>query len=86
MNNIDHIDQLKEQLEDNLKRILTKKRVLKSEVISLKRQAKTLASYDEKFNSLLSKITTQVNGMKGELNEDRRSKLQLLIKEYFESN
>lgn len=81
---MNHIDEAKEQLGKNLQRILAKKRVLKSEVISLKQQAKTLADYDHKFNPLLSKITTQVNGMKGELNQERRSKLETIRKEYFE--
>lgn len=80
---MNHIDEAKEQLGKNLQRILAKKRVLKSEVMSLKRQAKALVDYDEKFNPLLSKITTQVNGMKGELNEERRAKLEAIRKEYF---
>jgi len=80
---MNHIDEAKQQLGKNLKRILTKKRVLKSEVISLKQQAKALADYDAKFNPLFSRITTQVNGMKSELNEDRRSKLEAIWQEYF---
>ena len=80
---MNHIDEAKEQLGKNLQRILAKKRVLKSEVMSLKQQAKSLADYDEKFNPLLSKITTQVNGMKGELNQERRGKIESIRKEYF---
>jgi hypothetical protein len=81
---MNHIDEAKEQLGKNLQRILAKKRVLKSEVMSLKQQASALADYDEKFNPLFSKITTQVNGMKGELNTERRNKLEAIRKEYFE--
>ncbi len=80
---MNHIDEAKEQLGKNFQRILSKKRVLKSEVMSLKQQAKILANYDKKFNPLLSRITTQVNGMKGELNQERRSKLEGIRKEYF---
>ncbi len=83
---MNHIDEAAEQLGKNLKRILAKKRVLKSEVISLKQQAKTLADYDEKFAPLLSRITTQVNGMKGELSSERREKLKTLYEEFFAVN
>ena len=78
-----HIDEAKQQLGKNLTRILTKKRILKSEIISLKQQAKKLSEYNPKFKPLLSRITTQVNGMKGELSPERRQKIKEIYEEYF---
>lgn len=80
---MNHIDEAKDQLGKNLKRVLLKKRILKSEIMSLKQQAQALADYDENFKPLFSKITTQVNGMKAELSKDRRGKLEAIQKEYF---
>jgi hypothetical protein len=78
-----HIDEAFQQLGKNFARILTKKRILKSEIISLKQQAKKLSDYNHKFKPLLNRITTQVNGMKGELSPERRQKMQEIYEEYF---
>lgn len=78
-----HIDEAFQQLDKNFARTLAKKRILKSEIISLKQQAKKLSDYNPKFKPLLSRITTQVNGMKGELSQERRQKIKEIYEEYF---
>lgn len=78
-----HIDEAFQQLSKNFARTLAKKRILKSEIISLKQQAKKLSDYNPKFKPLLNKITTQVNGMKGELSPERRQKIKEIYEEYF---
>ena len=43
---MDHIQQQKKQLGDNLQKILKQKTIYKSDILRLKKQAKILADYD----------------------------------------
>lgn len=80
---MNHIDEAKEQLKKNFKKVLDQKTIYKADVLRLKKQAKILADYNHDFKSLFSRITTQANGMKGELCDERRIKLNSLFEEYF---
>lgn len=81
-----HIDEAKEQLKKNFQKVFIQKTIYKADILGLKKQAKKLAELDEQLKPLFSRITTQVNGMKGVLNDDRRSKLQSLFEEHFSIN
>lgn len=69
--------------EDNLRRafdeVLCKENIYKIDVLVLKRLAKVLVDVNSEYKPLLSKITTQINGMdRFILSEKRRKKLENL--------
>lgn len=79
---MNHIDEAKQQLKQNFQKVLKQKTIYKADILRLKKQAKVLADYESTFKSLLSKITTQANGMNGELCRERREKIEKLFNEY----
>ncbi len=80
---MEHIKQKQEQLKSNFEKVLAQKTIEKGSILSLKRQTRVLVKNDETFKPFLTKLTTQINGMKkGVLNYDRREKIQNLVFEY----
>lgn len=81
--NMGHIIEKREQLKSNFEYTLAKKTIKKHSLISLKQQTKVLVEMDEDFKPFLTKLTTQINGMKnGELNEERREKIKNLVSKH----
>ena len=79
------MSKFKEELISAFKKILQQNVVYKTDVMILKGKARKLAKSDESFKPLLSRITTQLNGMKnGVLCDQRRENLQALFHEYLE--
>ncbi len=80
---MEHIIEKRKQLRSNFEYTLAKKNVKKNSLISLKQQTKVLVEMDENFKPFLTKLTTQINGMKnGKLNEERRDKIKKLVSNY----
>jgi len=83
---MEHIKQKQEQLKSNFEKVLAQKTIEKGSILSLKRQTRVLVKNDETFKPFLTKLTTQINGMKnGVLNDERREKIQNLVSDYLDT-
>mgnify|MGYP001301564228 CR=1 FL=1 len=78
-----HIQEKETQIKKNFKKVLNQKTITKGELLSLKKQTKALVDMEINFKPFLSKLTTQINGMKnGKLNNERKEKITNLVNEY----
>ncbi len=74
------------QLKQNFEKVLAQKTIKKGSLISLKHQTQSLVKEDNDFKPFLTKLTTQINGMRnGVLNEERREKIRYLVSEYLDT-
>ena len=83
----DHVKQQKLQVKKNCVQIFQRKRIKKAHLIKLKRQLRRFIkmdpSYDGFYPKILSRLTTQINGMKTNvLNVERREKVWEIFSEF----
>lgn len=79
---MDHIEEKQNQIRNNWEKILKQKTIYKADILRIYKQIKGLAELDDQFKPFKNSMNTQVTGMQGTLNGERKEKITALCAQY----